>query len=81
MRSWRRAARKGQGLPMAVRNLGMKPLTPSAPAAQRRHIRLGPGFVDEDETARINLCLTRLPSAAATGDVRAVLLAGCDGFF
>src|ERR1700730_18590960 len=73
---------EGQGLPMAVRNLGMKPLTPSAPAAQRRrHIRLGPGFVDEDETARINLCLTRLPSAAATGDVQAVLLAGCDGFF
>lgn len=73
--------KEGHGFPMAMRNLGVKPLAPGAPAAQRRHVCLDPGFVNEDETAGINLCLMRFPPVAATGDVGAILLAGCDGFF
>ena len=40
---------EGHGLPVAVRDFGMEPLPDRCPAAQRRHVCLGPGLVDEHQ--------------------------------
>jgi len=72
---------EGQGFPMAVRNLGMKPLAAPAPSAKRRHIGLCPGLVDKDETPGRKPCLKTFPCGAFAGDIRTVLLAGRDAFF
>jgi hypothetical protein len=55
--------------------------TARRPAAQWRHVRLGPGFIDEDKPAGINPCLILLPLLAAPGDIGTVLFAGEGGFF
>lgn len=69
------------GSPVTVRYPADQALAASAPAAQRRHVRLGPGLIDEDETGRINLCLIFFPLSSPPGDVRTALLAGDCGFF
>jgi hypothetical protein len=61
---------------MAVRSFGEKPAAFGTPAPQRRHVRLDPGLVDEDEARGIDAGLARLPTLAFSGDVRAILLAG-----
>jgi hypothetical protein len=45
----------------------------STPAAQWRHIRLSPGFIDEDQPGRINPSLILLPLYSTPGHVRPVL--------
>lgn len=55
-------ADEGQRLPVAVGRASLKTLSPQSPAAQRRHVGLDPGFVDEDEAARIDPGLMRLPA-------------------
>src|SRR5439155_19031689 len=40
---------KRRGLPVAVRDLGYQALATRRPSAQRRHVGLGPGLVDEDQ--------------------------------
>lgn len=72
---------EGHRAPMAVRHLGMEPLTDRRPAAQRRHIGLCPGFVDEDEARRIKSALILLPLFAPPSDCRAELLGGQHAFF
>lgn len=78
------AAQAGQeGLcppPAVGRPADQAPAT-ARPAAQRRHIRLGPGFIDEDKPAGINPRLVLLPLPASPGDVRTILFAGERGFF
>jgi hypothetical protein len=66
---------------MAMRHLGPEALAARRPASEGRHVRLGPGLVDEDEAGWIDLRLMPLPPGAAARDVRAILLAGEDGFF
>ena len=39
---------KGRRSPTAVRNFGREPGAAKRPSAQRRHVGLGPGLVDED---------------------------------
>jgi hypothetical protein len=72
---------KGQGFPVAMRGLGHKPAAFRTPAAQRRHIRLDPCLVDENETRRVNARLAGLPALALARDVRPILLAGEQAFF
>jgi hypothetical protein len=51
-----------------------KTATAPAPTSERRHVRLRPGLVDEDETRRINRRLTLLPALAMPRDVGPFLL-------
>lgn len=66
---------------MTVWNLGNQALANATPAAYWRHIRLGPGFIDEDQAGRINLALMFFPLLPPARDIRAVLLAGVQTFF
>jgi hypothetical protein len=66
---------------VAVRDLRLQPLATAAPATQRRHVRLGPGLVDKDETPDVETVLMSPPTGTAARDVRTILLAGVNGFF
>jgi hypothetical protein len=72
---------EGQGFPMAVGNARREPPPFRAPTAQRRHVRLGPGLVDEDKARRIDPALMTLPPRAAAGDVRPILFGRQNAFF
>ena len=72
---------EGQPAPMVVGDLGVQTLTAQSPAAQRRHVGLDPGLVDEHQPARIDFGLMRLPAATLTRDRRFVLLARPQSFF
>ena len=52
-----------------------------SPAAQGRHVGLGPGLVDEDRPLGINLPLILFPLLAPAGNAGAELLGGKYGFF
>jgi len=45
-----------------MRDLANKPLAPGAAAVRSRHVGLGPSFIDEDQTGRIELALMGLPA-------------------
>lgn len=72
---------EGHCAPMTIGDLGMKPLANRRPAAQRRHIGLGPGFVDEDEARRIKPALVLLPLLSSPGDLWPELFGGQHAFF
>jgi hypothetical protein len=72
---------EGQRLPVAVRHVRTQPLPAKAPPAQRRHVGLDPGLIDEGQPAGGDLALMGLPAGALEGDVRARLLGGRHGFF
>src|SRR5690606_32312527 len=72
---------KGGRLPVPVRNLRLEALTARRPAAQRRHVGLGPGLVDEDEAGRIDPAPIPGPLCPPSGDIRAFLLTGDQRLF
>ena len=72
---------EGHGLPAALRNLGVEPLTARRPPPERRHVGLGPGLVDEDQALRRDAVLILDPLCPPAGDVGAILFAGVHGFF
>ena len=72
---------EGERLPVAIRNLGGETLAFWSPAAQRRHVGLHPGLVDEDQPTGSDPALVGLPALALPGDVRPVLLRRQSGFF
>jgi len=72
---------EGQGLPATVRGLLGQASPAPAPAAQRGHVRLGPGLVDEDEPLGIDASLVALPALPPARDVRPVLLGRGEAFF
>jgi hypothetical protein len=72
---------KGQRAPVAVRSEAAQALALCAPAARWRHIRLDPGFVDEDKALRIKAPLPRAPASTPTRDIIARLLKGEQRFF
>ena len=74
-------AEEGQRAPMAVRGEAAQTLALGPPSAQRRHVGLDPGLVDEDQPAWVDPALVGLPAGALEGDVRARLLGGQHGFF
>ena len=64
-----------------MRRLVNQTLAPRSPAAQTRHVGLGPRLVDEDQTPCINFAGERSPVVAALDDIRAVLFRGVDRLF
>ena len=72
---------EGQRAPVAVRHLVDQRQAASAPAAQARHVGLGPGFVDEDEPGRIRPALELLPLLAPSRHLGPQLLGGKNAFF
>ena len=72
---------KRHRVPMAERRFRLQPLAARCPAAQGRHVGLGPGFIDEDQPGGINTALISLPLRPVPGDIRSVLLAGQHAFF
>jgi len=73
---------ESQRLAMTVRHLANQPpaLWRTVPC-QARHIRFGPGLVDEDQPPGGDLVLMLLPQRRRRADVSAVLLAGAQNFF
>ena len=66
---------------MAVRNFRDEPFSTKTTSMPARHVGLGPCFVDENETGRIELALMALPPVTPLCDVRPVLFAGVQAFF
>ena len=72
---------EGRCVPVAVRDLGRKPDAERCPSAQRRHVGLGPGLVDEDQTLRLDLVLILDPLCPPPRDVGTVAFASHHSFF
>lgn len=72
---------EGHGLPMAVGRMGDKPFAARAPATQRRHVRLDPGLIDEDQPCRVNARLVTDPLFAPALELWPQLLGGQNRFF
>lgn len=66
-------ADKGQCAPVAIWSKAPQPLAFQAPASQRRHIGLDPGFIDEYQPARVEERLPGLPALTPPHDVGARL--------
>lgn len=67
---------EGPGPPGAMRSPPDQALALRRPASERRHVGLGPYFIDEDKAARVDPALVTFPAGAAAAYVRAVLLFG-----
>src|SRR3954453_17477811 len=50
-------AEEGQRAPVAVRSQSAQPLALRPPTAQRSHVGLDPGLIDEDQALRIEAAL------------------------
>jgi hypothetical protein len=74
-------AEEGQRAPVAMGSEAAQALALRPPAAQRRHVGLDPGFVDEDEPLRIDATLPQSPASTPAGDVGAGLLKREQCFF
>src|SRR5687768_6143318 len=75
------SGQEGHGLPAAVGRLAWQALSARRPSAQRRHVGLGPGFVDEDQTAGIDAPLVGHPLQPSPRYIRPVALAGDQRLF
>jgi hypothetical protein len=74
-------AEEGQCAPVAVRSQAAQPLAFRPPTAQRSHVGLDPGLIDEDQALGIEAALPGSPSLAPAGNVSARLLKGEQRFF
>lgn len=72
---------EGRGLPVPKRHLRLQPLAFGRPAAERRHIRFGPGLVDENQPAGIDQSPIFDPLQSAAGDIWAIPLTGDQRLF
>ncbi len=72
---------EGHRLPVPVWHLGVEPLADRCPAAQGRHVGLGPGLVDKDQAGRIRPALELLPLLAPPGHLGPQLFGGKNAFF
>ena len=72
---------EGRGLPVPKRHLRLQPLAFGRPAAERRHIRFGPGLVDENQPAGIDQSPIFDPLQSAAGDIGAIPLTGDQRLF
>ncbi len=73
--------KEGQGPPSTVRCVSPQSLALRPPSAQRSHIGLDPGLVDEHETAGIEAILPCLPAFTPAFYVRTPLLKSEQSFF
>ena len=74
-------AEEGQRAPVAVRGEAAQALALGPPAAQRRHVGLDPGLVDEHQSPRVETGLPGAPALSPARDVGAGLLKGEQRFF
>jgi hypothetical protein len=74
-------AEEGQRAPMAVRGIAAQSLALRPPSAQRRHVGLDPGLVDEDQPLGVEPGLPGAPALPPARDVRTGLLKSEQGFF
>jgi len=72
---------EGRGLPAPMRDLSDQTPATRSPAAQRRHVGLGPCLVDEHQTARINAMAILDPLRPSPRDVRTIAFASYHAFF
>lgn len=72
---------EGQRFPVTVGHFGAQPLPPWAAPVRARHVGFYPGFVDEDQTGRVDPALVFLPAITPPRNVRPVLFAGKNAFF
>ena len=72
---------EGQCPPMAEGGAGNQLLATRCPSADRRHVGLGPGLIDEDETPGIKPPLVFLPLLAPACDLGPQLFDGEQCFF
>lgn len=75
------AGQEGQRLPMPERSLAHQRRATWRPAAQPRHVGLDPGFVNEDQSARVQAMLMRFPPRPLAGRPNPILLARHQRFF
>jgi hypothetical protein len=66
---------------VAIGHLGGQPFAAWPPATERRHVGLGPGFVDEDQAGGVNPRLIGPPLRPPPSDIGTILLARENGFF
>jgi len=64
-----------------MRDRGNQSFATRSPTAKTRHLRVRPGFVDEDEPPRIESDLPRFPLEAFFRNVGAVLFGRAERFF
>src|SRR5215475_5008797 len=74
-------SQKGCRLPAPMRDLSYQSLAARCPSAQRAHVGLGPGLVDEDQTLGVNAILILCPLRAPACHVGAVAFASHQAFF
>ena len=72
---------EGHRLPATVRNFGVQPHPARRPSAQRCHVGLGPGLIDEDEALRLDATLILDPLRPPPRHVGPVALASHQAFF
>jgi hypothetical protein len=72
---------EGQGALVAVRSKAAQPLALHAPSAQRRHVGLDPGLVDEDHASGIEIALDGPPAPTPASNAGTRLLKGEQRFF
>lgn len=72
---------EGQCLAMTVRHLRDQSLASGTASVQSGHVRLRPGFIDEDQPSGGDLVLVLLPLPPPARDVGAILFAGVQAFF
>ena len=72
---------KGQRAPLAMRRTTQHARAFQSPSAKRGHVRLHPGFINEDKPVRIEPGLYPFPEPALTRHVRAQLLQREETFF
>ena len=70
-----------RGFPVAVRHTGQKPLPPQGSSSWASHVRLGPRFVDQDETFRIQMRLFPTRLFPSLRNVRTIPFRGDEDFF
>ncbi len=74
-------AREGSGFPVSVRNRGAAATPAKGTTTQARHLGGRAGFIDEDQTRRIEVGLGVEPVLSVHGDVWPFLLTGMRRFF
>ena len=74
-------SKEGQSAPPALRGKAAQPITFLSPSAQRRHVGLDPGLVDEDQMPRIEAALPGSPAPPPSRNIGAGLLKREQRFF
>jgi len=72
---------EGQGAPVSLWREAAQPIALWPPSAQRRHISLDPGLVDENQPLGVKMGLLRPPAPSPAGNIRAGLLKREQRFF